>query len=178
MSVLPPGRPALRLVRGDSQPAVEHEHAWFCGYCAAPCPGGTPTSPHARVCSGCGLGLMLEARSDVLPAPQDAFLVIDSRLLVQGISREAEAILGVTEHDGVDRPVTELLVGADAEASDADSLSALILAAVARDDCVETVVRPLATFGVRLRARIGACGPPRAALVVLPDDRPRSLRLV
>jgi hypothetical protein len=121
---------------------------------------------------------MLEARTDVLPAPEDAFLVVDSRLLVQAISREAEAILGVDEHEAVDRPVAELLLGADAEAHDAPSLSSLLLGSVADDGCVQTFVRPAATFGVRMRARIGACGPPRAALIVLPDERRRALRLV
>ena len=32
------------------------------------------------------------------------------------------------------------------------------------------VVRPSAEFGIRFWARIGPCGPPRAALVVLSDS--------
>jgi hypothetical protein len=38
-------------------------------------------------------------------------------------------------------------------------------------------VRPANTFGVRVRARITACGPPRAALIVL-DRRAPQLRAV
>ena len=39
-------------------------------------------------------------------------------------------------------------------------------------------VRPWNTFGVRMRARIATCGPPRAALVVLENARPPALRAV
>jgi len=39
-------------------------------------------------------------------------------------------------------------------------------------------VRPWNTFGVRLRARVASCGPPRAALVVLEHQQARSLRVV
>ena len=39
-------------------------------------------------------------------------------------------------------------------------------------------VRPWNTFGVRMRARIATCGPPRAALIVLETGRGPSLRAV
>jgi hypothetical protein len=48
-----------------------------------------------------------------------------------------------------------------------------IVAAVESDEPVDTFVRPWNTFGVRMRATIAPCGPPRAALVVLGGDRPR-----
>jgi hypothetical protein len=38
-------------------------------------------------------------------------------------------------------------------------------------------VRPWNTFGVRMRAKIAMCGPPRAALIVLDDDRPPAPRV-
>ena len=41
---------------------------------------------------------------------------------------------------------------------------------------VHAFVRPWNTFGVRLRARIAPCGPPRAALVVLDPSPARPLR--
>lgn len=92
-------RPALRLVRSaDADPI---EFTWFCGHCAAPSRGEQPPSPMARVCRSCGLGVMLEARTDTVPSPRDAFLVIDSSLLVQAMSRRAEALLGVTEDGAV-----------------------------------------------------------------------------
>jgi hypothetical protein len=39
-------------------------------------------------------------------------------------------------------------------------------------------VRPWNTFGVRMRARIATCGPPRAALIVLDSGRGPALRAV
>jgi hypothetical protein len=39
-------------------------------------------------------------------------------------------------------------------------------------------VRPWNTFGVRMRARIATCGPPRAALIVLDSGRSPTLRAV
>ena len=45
-------------------------------------------------------------------------------------------------------------------------------------DTVIVTVRPWNTFGVRMRARIAPCGPPRAALVILEDPTSRPLRAV
>ena len=107
-------RPALRLV----EPAVGEpvEFTWFCGHCAAPSREAQPPAPMARVCRSCGLGVMLETRADIVPSHRDAFLVIDSSLLVQAMSWRAETLLGVTEDSAVNRPVVQLLVPADAEA--------------------------------------------------------------
>src|SRR5437588_6451560 len=171
-------RPALRLVQsaGVAEPV---EFAWFCGHCAAPSRGEQPPAPMARVCRSCGLGVMLETRRDAAPSHRDAFLVIDSSLLVQAMSWRAETLLGVTEDSAVNRPVVQLLVPADAEAGrPARFAAALADAAAGADDPVNAFVRPWNTFGVRLRARIASCGPPRAALVVLEDQQPRRLRVV
>jgi len=170
-------RPALRLVEGTGAPQVEW--AWFCGNCAAPSPHGDAPPPTARVCPSCGLGLLLETRRDVLPSSHDAFLVIDSALLVQAVSRRAQALLGVTEEGAVDRPVAELLAPADAEAQGrAGFAAALADAAAGADEPANAIVRPWNTFGVRMRARIAPCGPPRAALIVLEDPAARRLRAV
>jgi hypothetical protein len=119
------------------------------------------------VCAECGLGLLLEARSDVVPGVDDAYLVVDSSLSVQAMSRRAELALGVREGYAVNRHVTELLIPADAE-SDAVGLAvAITRAAGGEDDASHVFVRPSNTFGVRLAARIASCGPPRAALLVL-----------
>lgn len=133
----------------------------------------------ARVCRSCGLGVMLETRIDVAPTSRDAFLVIDSALLVQAMSKRAETLLGVTEEASVNRPVVQLLVPADAEAGrPARFAAALAEAAAGADEPVGAFVRPWNTFGVRLRARVASCGPPRAALVVLEDHQARALRVV
>ena len=128
----------------------------FCN-CAAPSPHGDAPPPTARVCPSCGLGLLLETRRDVLPSSHDAFLVIDSALLVQAVSRRAQALLGVTEEGAVDRPVAELLAPADAEAQGrAGFAAALADAAAGADEPANAIVRPWNTFGVRMRARIAA----------------------
>ena len=171
-------RPALKLVKsaGAAEPV---DFAWFCGHCAAPARGDQPPAPTARVCRSCGLGIMLETRADIAPSHRDAFLVIDSSLLVQAMSRRAETLLGVSEDGAINRPVTQLLVPADAEAGrPARFAAALTEAAAGADEQVSAVVRPWNTFGVRLRARVASCGPPRAALVVLEDQQERRLRVV
>jgi hypothetical protein len=132
------------------------------------------------VCSSCGLGLLLEAREDAVPEADDAFLVVDSTLLVQGMSKAAQTFLSMSEEMAVNRPVAELLVPADAEAQGRTLFAAAVAQAADGQDpeTARSIVRPWNTFGVRMRARIATCGPPRAALVVLEDSGPRRLRAV
>jgi PAS fold len=115
-----------------------------------------------------------------VPRSHDAFLVVDASLLVQAMSREAQSLLGMTEELAINKPVAELLVPADAEAQGRTGFAAAISqAADGQDpDTARSFVRPWNTFGVRLRARIATCGPPRAALVVLDSGRPPALRAV
>jgi PAS domain-containing protein len=179
MTPFPRSRPALRLVQGAQTVPAEVEWAWFCGHCAAPAPGSDAPPPTARVCSSCGLGLLLETRRDIAPGTRDAFLVIDSGLLVQAMSRRAQALLGLTEAEAVNRPVADLLVTADAEPQSTTAFAAAIVSAAAgAEDAVAAFVRPWNTFGVRMRARVAPCGPPRAALVVLEETQARRLRAV
>jgi hypothetical protein len=119
-------------------------------------------------------------REDALPNERDAFLVVDSTLLVQAMSKQAELFLGMTEEMAVDKPVGELLVPADAEAQGRTGFAAAVAQAADGQDpeTARSFVRPWNTFGVRMRARIATCGPPRAALVVLEDSGPRQLRAV
>jgi hypothetical protein len=169
--------PGLRLVHA-AEP-LQEEWAWFCGHCASPSPDGAPPAPNARVCTECGFGLLLEARSDVIPADKDAFLVIDGALLVQAMSHHAEKLLGVAEDAAVNRPVAELLVAADAEARGKASFAQAVAdAAAGEGEPLQAIVRPWNTFGVRMRARVAPCGPPRAALVVLDPTPARPLRVV
>ncbi len=117
---------------------------------------------------------MLETRTDAIPSSSDAFLVVDSSLLVQAVSRTAESLLAVSETDAVNRPVQELIAPADAEAQGPTGLASRIVEAIASDDMVSAYVRPGNTFGIRMRVKIAPCGPPRAALIVLETaPRPR-----
>ncbi|MEO6859414.1 MAG: hypothetical protein ABI323_12660 [Solirubrobacteraceae bacterium] len=153
---------------------------WFCGHCAAPSPDGGPPPPNGRVCSSCGLGLLLEARQDAVPGARDAFLVVDGSLLVQAMSAEAQVFLDMSEEIAINKPVAQLLVPADAEAGGRTTFAAAIAQAADGQDpeTARSTVRPWNTFGVRMRARIATCGPPRAALVVLEDSAQRRLRAV
>jgi hypothetical protein len=170
-------RPALKLVSGAHDEAAAW--SWFCGHCAVPSPGGEAPAPSARVCRACGLGLLLETREDAAPGPRDAFLVVDSALLVQAMSEQAENLLKVGENLAVNRPLAELIVPADAESGHRGDFARAIADAVGNGDQPSyQFVRPWNTFGVRVRARIVACGPPRAALIVLEAPRRGSLRVV
>jgi hypothetical protein len=156
-------RPALALVPPlPAEPVTET--VAFCSHCA-----DRPDAVRAgsRVCPSCGFGLLLHAAADAAPGVGDAFMVLDSTLAVCGLSREAEKLLAALETDVVDRPVTDLVVPADAEAQERGSLAAAIAWAARGDGTTRRVtVRPANTFGVRLPARIVACGPPSGALLI------------
>lgn len=141
----------------------------FCGHCGMP-PAVSLDNPRSRVCGHCGLGLVLRASVDVAPRTDDPFLVIDSTLSVCAVSARAEHLLGTDETEAVNRHVADFLVPADANAPSAENLLVLLVdAASGTGEPRTAVVRPRQEFGVRFRARIGPCGPPRAALLVLTD---------
>jgi hypothetical protein len=158
------------LVISDG-PGTDHgdRQRWpaFCSSCGR-APEGEPT-PFSRVCEACGMGLILRAPPGVAPGPTDAFLVVEATLAVGAVSSEAERFLDVAESHAIHRPVAELIEAADAEAP-GESLAAAIMWAARGDGIRELEVRPAHTFGVRCRARIGPCGPPRAAVLVFSDS--------
>jgi hypothetical protein len=136
----------------------------FCGHCGER-PAGQDLA--SRVCQSCELGLLLQSRTEVAPAPGDPFLVLDASLSVCAVSGAAEQLLATHEIDAVNHHITELLVPADAESQSATNLAVAVTWAARGDDQTRrVVVRPANTFGVRLGARIVSCGPPRAALIV------------
>lgn len=157
----------LRVVAPARTPAAG-PRAVFCSHCAKAPPGGVAPDVGSRVCTSCGLGLLLEAAPALAPGPRDAFLVVDRSLAVHALSRRAEKLLGLREIDALDKHVTDLLVPADAEAAGPHHLSALLVeAATGADEVTDTVVRPAEEFGVRFAARVGPCGPAPGALMVL-----------
>jgi hypothetical protein len=156
-------RRPLQLVKPDTA-----RYTWFCGHCA-----DRFERPESRVCPSCGLGLLLQTEASAAPRPRDAFLIVDSSLSVQAVSAHAEKELGVREAQAINHHITELLIPGEAEPPDAANLAVAIARAASGGGHAQPVtVRPSNTFGVRLRARIVACGPPLAALVVL-DPRPQ-----
>ncbi len=162
-------RSLLKLV----QPRVgDRPEKVFCGHCGRPPTEEDVGRDVSRVCSTCGMGLMLQAPADSAPNPTDPFLVVDGSLTLCALSRVAEDLLGVAETDAVNRHVGEFLVPAEAEAPPNESLAALVACAARGDGPASAVaVRPPSTFGLRYWARIGPCGPPQAALLVLADAR-------
>src|SRR5215211_1309958 len=159
-------RPQLVALPGyaDRQADVQ-----FCGHCGRAAAVDI-AQPASRVCGRCELGLLIGAPPELAPGPGDPFLLVDSTLTVCGTSRLAEDLLGVVETDAVNRHINELLVPADAEVSGpGDLVNLLVHAARGEGDVHDVVLRPTTEFGIRYFARIGPCGPPRAALLVLSD---------
>jgi len=141
----------------------------FCGHCGTP-PAASVEAAGSRVCGHCELGLVLQASSDIVPRAGEPFLVIDSHLIVCAVSEHAEGLLDTDETKAVNRHVSDFLVAADANAPRAENLLALLVHAASETGPPRTaVVRPRHEFGVRFLARIGPCGPPSAALLVLTD---------
>ncbi|MDQ6803781.1 MAG: PAS domain-containing protein [Actinomycetota bacterium] len=162
----PSPRPVLALLDGGGNAATAW--SWFCGRCgASPSPQGELPSAR-RVCARCSFGVLLRARSDEVPAPHAPYLVVDASLTVQALSKAAELYLGITEELAVNRHVTELLIPADRSAGGSANLAvALSMAARGVGPASQSMVCRSNTFGERIKARITACGPPEAALVVL-----------
>jgi hypothetical protein len=155
--------PHLRLVPAVAEPRPQKT---FCGHC-----GEEPSGDiHGRVCESCGLGVLLSANADAAPGPNDPFMIVDGSLCVCAVSRVAEELLGTDETEAVNRHLSEFLVPADAEASGPENLMDLVNnAASDTSEAHVAVVRPPDEFGIRFRVQVGACGPPRAALLVLSD---------
>src|SRR2546423_1402279 len=96
---------------GEAAPVGLNES--FCSYCGYPPRGVWRDRPH-RTCRRCGLGVMLSTPTDGVPR-RDPFLIVDEQMMVQAISRHAEAVLSVDEPAGVRVPLDEFLVtGGDA----------------------------------------------------------------
>lgn len=155
---------ALRTVEVDDRGL---EVVSFCGHCAmAPEPAGH--APPSRVCGHCGLGLVLQATADLAPRLDEPFLVVDNTLSVCAVSAAAEGLLDIDETNAVNQHIADFLVPADANAPSAENLLALLVeVAGGSGEPRTTIVRPRQEFGVRFKARIGPCGPPHAALLVL-----------
>lgn len=159
-----PARGALaRVPRTSGDPGAS---IWFCGHCGARPEGAGPPAPHSRVCKRCGLGLLLECAAHAAPDAGGAFLVLDRSLSVCAVSRGAERLLATSETDALNRHVTEILVPAESQSQSGANLAAAVSAATrGSDDGSCVFVRPANLFGVRMRAKIVPCGPPRAALL-------------
>ena len=157
-----PARPMLHLVPDVAQPRPQIR---FCGHCGQAPP---PMAARSRVCSLCGLGVVIGADEDLAPAPREPFVIVDRQLKLCGVSRAAEKLLGIVEPTAIDRHISEFLEPADAEAGHGDELvHGIVAGAVSGVPARSIVLRPSGEYGVRYAARIGRCGPPVGALIVL-----------
>jgi PAS domain-containing protein len=154
----------LRLVPDAVQPTPLVS---FCGHCGQAPP--TAEAARSRVCARCGLGVVITAAADLAPREGESFVIVDQQLKVCAVSRQAERVLGVDEPDAVHRHVSDFLEPADAEAGQGDELLQGIVGTAAMGFMPPTsiVVRPTGEYGVRYAARVGSCGPPEGALIVL-----------
>jgi len=154
-------------VRATPPPRVERTR--FCTRCAA-----TAAEPEAqnvpfgfdRVCSKCGMGVMLTTPRKALPGSGAAFVVVTREGRISAVSEAAEPLVG--EEPGL----LGMPVGSALNSSDGDERLArqVARAAGAGREVAEATVTPVLQAGenpTRLRTRIASCGPPRAALLVL-----------
>src|SRR4051794_5837510 len=137
----------------------------------APC-GAPPAAVGARPGVGAlgGLGGLTQAAQALAPDRGGSFLIVARRLKLCGLSRGAERLLAVVEPAAVHRHIGEFLEPADAEAGPNDALVQAITMTAAAGGALPApglVVRPAGEYGVRYAARVGSCGPPAGALIVL-----------
>lgn len=138
------------------------EIARFCTHCAALLDEGD----RRRVCPECGLGMVLSCAAELLPASGAAFLVVTANLRVSAASENAERLLAIP--DGTyGRPLLSLLTSPEG----AGELSRRVVRAAATGAYAVSTIPVQAASGVlagrEVDARIGGCGSPPAALVVV-----------
>jgi hypothetical protein len=140
----------------------------FCTHCGAlfEASSSTPERPlRGRVCSKCGLGMVLTCSRELVSRPGGAFLVVTSDLLVSAASEAAEELLD-SGQGLFGRPLLSVLTSPAGVAE----LARRVVRAATGDRAVhELPVYPAARrlADVSLTARIGNCGSPPAALVVV-----------
>jgi hypothetical protein len=140
----------------------------FCTHCAelfdAP-PPATGTPNRGRVCTSCGLGVVLTCSAATLTTPGAAFLVVTADLRVSAGSQAAEDMFGVP--DGTyGRPLMSLLTSPVG----VGEMTRLVVRAANGAFTPTTIPVEAASSNVPatgLAARVGGCGNPPAALVVI-----------
>jgi hypothetical protein len=140
----------------------------FCTHCAFVFDG--PEEPAAtplrgRVCVRCGLGVVLTCSSATLVAPGAAFFVVTADLRVSAASEAAEELFAVPD-GSYGRPLMSLLTSP----AGVGELARLVIRAAKGSFAPASIpVEPTATKidELSLEARIGGCGNPPAALVVV-----------
>jgi hypothetical protein len=155
-------RHLARVHPGSAQGSADmDELTHFCTHCASLF---DEAAARRRVCPRCGLGVVLTCSSATLEAPGGAFFVVKADLRVSAASRAAEDLFFV--HDGAfGRPLMSLVTSPDG----IEELPRLVVAAANGTLAPATIAVESAAskVDIALEARIGGCGDPPAALVVV-----------
>ena len=140
----------------------------FCTHCAAlfDAPTGAASTPNrGRVCPDCGLGVVLTCSAATLTTPGAAFLVVTADLRVSAGSQAAEDMFSIP--DGTyGRPLMSLLTSPVG----VGEMARLVVRAANGAFAPATILVEAAASNVpgsELAARVGGCGNPPAALVVI-----------
>ena len=156
-------RPSSAQGRADGEDLTR-----FCTHCAVlfdepTAPAGTPN--RGRVCPRCGLGVVLTCSAATLTAPGAAFLVVTADLRVSAASQAAEDMF--EEPDGTyGRPLMSLLTSPAGVGEMARAVTRAANGTLAPTTLpVEPASSTASASG--LAARVGGCGNPPAALVVI-----------
>ena len=147
--------------------AEQVELTRFCTHCGSlfEVVNASPERPlRGRVCSKCGLGMVLTCASELLQHPNEAFIVVTSDLRISAASEAAEELLD-SGQGLYGRPLLSILTSPSGVAE----LARRVVRAAMGDRGVERLpVEPAAKrMNVKLEALIGTCGSPPAALVVV-----------
>jgi hypothetical protein len=141
----------------------------FCTHCGSlfDASSSTPERPlRGRVCSNCGLGMVLTCSRELVTRPGGAFVVVTSDLLISAASQAAEDLLDSGSKGLYGRPLLSVLTSPSGVAE----LARRVVRAATGDRAIhELPVHPAAKrlADMSLMARIGNCGSPPAALVVV-----------
>lgn len=119
-----------------------------------------------RVCTKCGMGVMLTTPRKALAGAGAAFVVVTREGRISAVSETAEPLVG--EEPGLlGMPVGSALASEEGD----DRLARQVArAAGAGREVTQATLTPILQAGdnpTRLSTRIASCGPPRAALLVL-----------
>ncbi len=123
------------------------------------------------MCEKCHFGFVLEAADDVAPSDADPFLVVDRRLAICGLSKTAERLLGTSETTALQSAASLYFALAhDDSGSFERRLRDAVGDAIERDATSLLSVRAVRAGSggdVAAQMRVGACGSPPAAVLVL-----------
>jgi hypothetical protein len=139
----------------------------FCTHCAFLFDGpaaqaGTPN--RGRVCVRCGLGVVLTCSGATLTAPGAAFFVVTADLRVSAASQPADDLFAVP-NGSYGRPLLSLLTSP----AGVGELARVVVRAANGTLAPTTIPVQAAASKIdkELEARVGGCGNPPAALVVV-----------